>query len=376
MLRMTVHFSFQQLLQPSYRIGRDLRRIGFILSPSPVKNLLLAAPFALTFFGPAAPAQTVPYHLLNTIAIGGEGGWDYLKADPAGERLYVSHGTRVEVVDLKTRKVIGTIMDTPGVHGIEMVPGTNRGYITCGRNNTCVVFDVKTLKPIGAPIPTGPKPDALLYDAFSQRVFIFSNDGGKSTVLDAKTGAVVGTAELGGDVEEGVSDGHGTIFVNLENKSEIVAFDARTLAVRHRFPLAPGEEPTGLTYDPKTNRLFSACANEKLVVTDSKTGKQIAVLPTGKGTDGAAFDPATRNIITSNGSGTFTVIHEDAPNKFSVVANVPTARGARTMSLDPKTGHLFTVTADYGPTPVPTTDNPRPRPSIVPGTFRVLEFGR
>ncbi|WP_460616345.1 YncE family protein [Hymenobacter ruber] len=341
-----------------------------------MKNLLLAAPFALTFFGPAAPAQTVPYHLLNTIAIGGEGGWDYLKADPAGERLYVSHGTRVEVVDLKTRKVIGTIMDTPGVHGIEMVPGTNRGYITCGRNNTCVVFDVKTLKPIGAPIPTGPKPDALLYDAFSQRVFIFSNDGGKSTVLDAKTGAVVGTAELGGDVEEGVSDGHGTIFVNLENKSEIVAFDARTLAVRHRFPLAPGEEPTGLTYDPKTNRLFSACANEKLVVTDSKTGKQIAVLPTGKGTDGAAFDPATRNIITSNGSGTFTVIHEDAPNKFSVVANVPTARGARTMSLDPKTGHLFTVTADYGPTPVPTTDNPRPRPSIVPGTFRVLEFGR
>ena len=344
-----------------------------------MKNLLLATPLALSFFGPAARAQTAPaapYRLLNTIAIGGEGGWDYLKVDPAGERLYVSHGTRVEVIDLKTRKVVGTIMDTPGVHGIALVPGTNRGYITCGRNNTCVVFDVKTLKPIGAPIPTGPKPDALLYDAFSQRVFIFSNDGGKSTVLNAKTGAVVGTAELGGDVEEGVSDGHGTIFANIENKSEIVAFDAKTLAVRHRFPLAPGKEPTGLAYDAKTNRLFSACANEKLVVTDGKTGKQAAVLPTGKGTDGAGFDPATRNVITSNGAGTFTVIHEDTPGKFSVVANVPSARGARTMSLDPITGHVFTITADYGPAPAPTTGNPQPRPSVVPGTFRVLEFGK
>ena len=344
-----------------------------------MKNLLLAAPLAFTFFGPAALAQTAPvapYHLLNTIAIGGEGGWDYLKVDPVGERLYVSHDTRVEVIDLKTRKVIGTIMDTPGVHGIAVVPGTNRGYITCGRNNTCVVFDVKTLKPIGAPIPTGPKPDALLYDAFSGRVFIFSNDGGKSTVLNAKTGTVVGTAELGGDVEEGVSDGHGTIFANIENKSEIVAFDAKTLAVRAHFPLVPGEEPTGLAFDVKTNRLFSGCANAKLVVTDSKTGKQVAVLPTAKGTDGVGFDPATRNIITSNGSGTFTVLHEDTPNKFSVVANVPSARGARTMSLDPKTGHLFTVTADYGTTPAPTKENPRPRPGIVPGTFRVLEFGR
>ena len=345
-----------------------------------MKNLLLTAPLALAFFGPAAHAQkapAAPYRLLTTISIGGEGGWDYLKVDPAGERLYVSHGTRVEVVDLKTRKVVGTIMDTPGVHGIEVVPGTNRGYITCGRNNTCVVFDVKTLKPIGAPIPTGPKPDALLYDAYSKRVFLFSNDGGKSTVLDAKTGAVVGTAELGGDVEAGVSDGHGTIFVNIENKSEIVAFDAKTLAVRHRWPLAPGEEPTGLAYDAKTNRLFSGCANEKLVVTDSKTGKRIAVLPTGKGTDGAAFDPSTNNVIVSNGgSGTFTIIHEDTPDTYTVVANLPTARGARTIAIDPKSHHLFTCTADYGPAPAPTTENPRPRPSVVPGTFRVLEFGR
>jgi len=344
-----------------------------------VKNLLLAAPLAFSFFGPAAHAQTTaaaPYHLLNTINIGGEGGWDYLSVDPGGERLYVSHGTRVEVVDLKTRKLIGTIMDTPGVHGIEVMPSANRGYITCGRNNTCVVFDLKTLKPIGPPIPTGPKPDALLVDKFSNRVFLFSNEGGKSTVLDAKTGAVVGTADLGGDVEAPATDGKGHIFVNIEDKSQVIEFDAKTLAVLQRHSVAPGEEPTGLAYDPKTNRLFSGCANEKLVVTDSKTGKRVAVLPTAKGTDGVGFDPATRNIITSNGSGTFTVLHEDTPNKFSVVANVPSARGARTMSLDPKTGHLFTVTADYGSTPAPTKENPRPRPGIVPGTFRVLEFGR
>ena len=346
-----------------------------------MKNLLLAAPLALTLCGayapvPAARVPAAPYRLLRTIVLGGEGGWDYLRVDPAGTRLYVSHGTQVEVVDLKTHQRIGTIPNTPGVHGIEVVPGAGRGYITCGRNNTCVVFDLKTLKPIGAPIPTGPKPDALLYDAYSKRVFIFSNDGGRSTVLDAATGAVVGTAELGGDVEEGVSDGKGTIFVNIENTSEVVAFDAKTLAVRQRHVLAPGEEPTGLGLDPKTNRLFSGCANEKLVVTDSRTGRQVAVLPTAKGTDGAVFDPATRNIVTSNGSGTFTVIHQNAPDSYTAVARVATARGARTMALDPQTHHIFTCTADYGPTPAPTTENPRPRPSIVPGTFRVLEFGK
>ena len=349
-----------------------------------VKKLLLAIPVALALSGGSAlaqPAQTTavpaPYHLLNTIAIGGEGGWDYLSVDPAGERLYVSHGTQVEVVDLKTRKVVGTVKNTPGVHGIEVLPSANRGYITCGRNNTCVVFDLKTLKPIGAPIATGPKPDALLVDNFSNRVFLFSNEGGKSTVLDAKTGAVVGTAALGGDVEAPATDGKGHIFVNIEDKSEVIEFDAKTLAVLKRHSVAPGQEPTGLAYDPKTNRLFSGCANEKLVVTDSKTGKQIAVLPTGKGTDGAAFDPSTNNVIVSNGgSGTFTIIHEDTPDKYTVVANLPTARGARTIAIDPKSHHLFTCTAEYGPAPAPTTENPHPRPSVVPGTFRVLEFGR
>ncbi|MGI4869566.1 MAG: YncE family protein [Janthinobacterium lividum] len=345
-----------------------------------MKNLFLAAPLALALLGlaPAAGAQTAaaPYRLLATLPIGGEGGWDYLYVDPAGERLYVSHSTQVEVLDLKSKKVIGTVANTPGVHGIVVVPGTGHGYITCGRTNTCVVFDLKTLKTLST-IPTGPKPDAVFYDAFSKRVFAFSNDGGKSTVIDAATDKVVGTVELGGDVEMPVTDGKGHIFVNIENKSEVVEFDARTLAVLHRYPLAPGEEPTGLAYDPQAGRLFSGCANEKLVVTDSKTGRQVAVLPIGKGVDGAAFDPTTGNIITSNGgTGTLTVIHQDSPTKYTVVATVPTAKGARTVAEDSRTHHLFTCTADLGPAPAATTERPHPRPGILPGTFRVLEFGK
>ena len=345
-----------------------------------MKNLLRAAALTLAGGGPALAQPTpaaAPYHLLHTITVGGQGGWDYLEVDPAGERLYLSHGTQVEVVDLQSRQVIGTIPNTPGVHGIAVVPSANRGYITCGRTNTCVVFDLTTLQPIGPPIPTGPKPDALLYDTFSKRIFLFSNEGGQSTVLQAATGAVVGTAELAGDIEAPATDGRGLIFANVEDKNEVIEFDANTLAVRQRYQLAPGAEPTGLGYDPQTNRLFSACHNEKLVVTDSQTGKQIAVLPIGTGVDGAVFDPSTNNVVTSNGgSGTFTVIHQDSPTKYSVVATVPTAHGARTLAISPRSHHLFTCTADYGPTPPATPEQPHPRPSIVPGTFRVLEYGR
>ena len=346
-----------------------------------MKNLLAAAPLALAFLGltsSAARAQTAtaPYHLLATIPIGGEGGWDFLATDPAGERLYVTHGTQLEVINLKTRKLIGSVPGTPGAHGVAVVPSAGRGYVSCGRNNTCVVFDLKTLRNLGT-IPTGPKPDALFYDAFSQRVFAFSNAGGQSTVLDVRTGNVVGTAALGGDVEVPATDGRGHIFVNIENKSEVIEFDAKSLAVLHRYPLAPGEEPTGLAFDPENNRLFSGCANEKLVVTDSKTGQQVAVLPIGKGVDGVAFDPATNNIISTNGGdGTLTVIHQDSPTKYTVVATVPTAPGARTVALNPRTHHLYTCTADLEPAPAATAANPRPRPAIRPGTFRVLEYGR
>ncbi len=345
-----------------------------------MKNLLAAAPLVLVLLGlaPAAHAQTAPapYHLVSTIPIGGEGGWDFLATDPAGERLYVTHGTQTEVIDLKTKQVIGHIANTPGAHGVAVVPSAGRGYVSCGRTNSCVVFDLKTLRNLGT-IPTGPKPDALFYDEFSKRLFAFSNDGGRSTAIDPASGKAVGAAELGGDVEVPASDGKGHIFVNIENKSEVVEFDARSLAVRHRYPLAPGEEPTGLAFDPKTGRLFSGCANGKLVVTDSQTGRQVAVLPIGEGVDGVAFDPSTDNIISTNGGdGTMTVIHQDSPEKYAVVATVATAQGARTVALNPVNHHLYTCTADLGPAPAATTANPHPRPAIVPGTFRVLEFGK
>lgn len=344
-----------------------------------MKNLLLAAPLALLLCGTTAGAQAqkaAPYRLLHTITIGGEGGWDFLTVDPAGERLYVAHNTQTEVIDLKTRKRIGTIPNTPAAHGVAVAPGTNRGYVSCGRNNYCVEFDLTTLHNLRT-IPTGRKPDAVFYDEFSKRIFAFSNEGGNSSVIDPATGRIVGTAALGGDAEVPATDGKGHIFVNLEDKSQVIEFDANTLAVLHRYPLAPGAEPTGLAFDPQNNRLFSACANEKLVVTDSKTGRQVAVLPIGKGVDGAIFDAATSNIITTNGGdGTLTVIHQDSPTKYTVIATIATAKGARTVAQDPKTHHFFTCTADLGPTPAATTANPEPRPSIVPGTFRVLEFGQ
>lgn len=338
----------------------------------------ISLPLALLSLTALVPPRQLPapYRLHADIAVGGAGGWDFLTTDPAGERLYVTHGDQLEVIDLNTRKVVGTVPGTPAAHGVAVVPAVGRGYVSCGRNNYVVAFDLKTLANLGK-IATGPKPDALLYDAVSKRVFAFSNEGGRTSVLDPATGRVVGTVELGGDAEVGVSDGQGHIFVNLEDKSEVVEFDARTLAVLHRYPLAPGAEPTGLAYDPAHHRLFSGCANGKLVILDSRDGHRVAVKPIGPGVDGVAFDAATHHVVTTNGGdGTLTVIHQFKDTLYSVVANVPTAKGARTVALNPRTHHLYTCTAALGPAPAPTTEVPKPKPAIVPGTFRVLDFGQ
>ena len=319
-------------------------------------------------------AQSPPnYHLVKKTVIGGEGGWDYLLADAEGGRLYVSHGTQVDVLDLKSHEKVGVITPTPGVHGIAVVPGTGVGYTTNGRPNTATMFDVKTLNPTKE-IPTGKKPDAIMYDAFSKRVFIFNNEGNSATVLEAATGNVVGTVELGGAPEAAVTDDHGLIFVNLEDKNEVAVFDAKTLAVKHHWKLGTGEEPTGLAFDKPRHRLFSTC-NKVMVVMDSQTGKVLAQVPTGSGTDGAVFDTSTRSAISSNGEGTLTVVKEVKPGRFDVVQTVPTERGARTITIDPKSHHIFVTTAEYGPAPAATTENPRPRPSVKPGTFMVLEYG-
>jgi DNA-binding beta-propeller fold protein YncE len=315
------------------------------------------------------------FHLIKKTVIGGEGGWDYLSVDSKSKILYVSHGTQVEVLNAKTHEKIGTIPDLKGVHGVIAVPETGRGITTNGRSNSVTIFDLKTLKPI-VELPTGKNPDALLYDHFSKRVFVFNHSDVTTTAIDIENGKVAGTLDLGGSsLEAGATDENGTIFVNLEDAAEIVSFDAKTLAIKNRWKLAGCEEPTGLAIDRKTKRLFSVCHSGVMTIVDSEKGSVVAQVPIGKRVDGAVFDPELKMAFSSNGEGTITVVKEISPNEFKVVETIKTEPGARTIALDPKTHHLFVSTAQYGETPPATAENPNPRPKVVSGTFMVLEYG-
>jgi DNA-binding beta-propeller fold protein YncE len=325
-----------------------------------------------TALGAAAQAAPGGYHMSGAIHIGGEGGWDYLIADPVAHRLYVSHGTRVQVVDTTTNAMVGEIPDTPGVHGIAVAPELGRGFTSNGRASTVTVFDLKSLAVIATVKVTGENPDAIAYDPVSRRVFTFNGRGHNATAIDATTAKVVGTLALDGKPEAAVADGKGRMYVNVEDKSEVVAFDARTLKVEGRWPLAPCEEPSGLAIDCAHRRLFAGCHNEVMAVMDAESGHVLTTLPIGRGVDGAAFDPETGLAFTSNGEGTLTVVREDSPEKFTLLGNVPTKRGARTMALDEATHRIYLSTAQFGPPPSPTAEHPHPRPSILPGTFEVL----
>jgi YVTN family beta-propeller protein len=315
------------------------------------------------------------YRLIKQVRLGGEGGWDYLTFDAKGKRLFISRSTHVMVVDADTGAVVGDIPGTEGVHGIALVPDLGKGYTSNGRASTVTVFDLKTLKVLKQ-IPVGKNPDAILYDPASRRVFTMNGASRDATAIDAATDTVAGTVALDGRPEFAVSDERGHVFVNLEDKSSVAEFDPKKLSVLARWPIAPGEEPSGLAIDRKHARLFSTGANKTLVVLDALTGKVVATLPIGGGVDAAGFDPETGLAFSSNGEGTLTVIREDSPDKFTVLENVATRRGARTMALDPKTHRVFLVTAEFGPPPAPTPERPRPRPSVVPGSFTLLILGR
>ena len=315
------------------------------------------------------------YHLLNKIQIGGEGGWDYLYADANNHRLYISHATKVVVVDTDKDAIVGEIADTKGVHGIAVAEDSGRGYISDGRDDAVTVFDTKTLKTLNT-IKVGKNPDAIIYDEASKRVFTFNGGSSDSTVIEAATGKIAGTIALGGKPEFAASDGKGMVYVNIEDKSEVAAIDAKTLTVKSRWSIAPGEEASGMAMDVKTRRLFIVCSNQKMIVMNADSGKVVADLPTGNGTDAAGFDPQTKLAFSSNGEGTLTVVREDDKDKFSVVENVKTERGARTMSLDTKTHKIYLPTAQFGETPAPTAERPRPRPSIVPNSFVILVYGK
>src|SRR6266571_3267135 len=334
-------------------------------------------------------AATAQYQLKQKFTIGGDGGWDYLTYDAAGKRLFISRGTRVQVVDPEKGTVLAEIPDTPGVHGIALAPELGKGFTSNGRENTVSVFDLKTLK-TSQKIKVGQNPDAILFDPATRKVFTFNGKSHDSTAIDAATGSVLGTIALGGKPEFAVSDRNGQLFVNIEDKSAMAVIDPRSLKVKSQWDLKPCQEPSGLAMDRAHNRLFAGCDNKLMAVVDGTNGKVIATLPIGEGVDATSFDPGTQLAFSSNGEGTLTVVHEDSPSnvrmvetikndegtqtvahedspsKFHVVENVKTEEGARTMALDEQTHHVFLVTARRGSPPAATPENPHPRPSIVP----------
>ncbi len=330
--------------------------------------LILTACSAMS--SPLFAATGAGYHLLAHLTLGGEGFWDYLAIDAQARRLYISRWSHVMVVDADTYQVVGDIPEIQGVHGIAVASEFGRGFITEDQANRITIFDLRTLKKT-ATAKTGNGPDGIIYDSSSKRVFVFSGDG-KVTAVNAATGAVVGSAELDGSPEFAASDDRGHIYNNLEDKSEVVQIDSGTLQVLNRWPLAPGQSPSGMAIDAVHHRLFVGCRNRKLVVMNSDTGKVVTIVPIGDGVDANRFDPVTKMSFSSNGGGTLTVIHEDSANSYSVVASIPTKRGARTMELDPKTHRVYLVTAQLGPQPT----TPRTPPAMVPGTFELLVFGQ
>lgn len=324
---------------------------------------------------PTAAPSGPGYHLLKKFEAGGEGGWDYLTVDSAARRLYVSRSTRVMVFDADTGKSIGEIPDTAGVHGIAIASDLGRGFTSNGRDGSVTIFELKTLKPISK-VKVGTNPDCILYDPATHRVFAFNRGSSDVTAIEAKTGEVAGLIPLGGHPEFATADGKGMVFVNLDDKSEVVAIDSKKLVAKAHWPVAPGEDCSGMAIDRKHMRLFSVCGNKKMTVMDANTGKVVADVAIGGGTDAAGFDPETNLAFSSNGEGTLTVVHEDSPDKYSVVANVPTQRGARTMALDPKTHNVFLAAAQYGPAPPATPEHPNPRGPMLPNSFVILVFGK
>ncbi len=329
----------------------------------------------LAFVSAVSLGQSGPgYRVVNKVQIGGEGGWDYLYVDAAGRRLYLSHGDHVVVLDADAVKVVGEIPNTQGVHGIAVASEFNHGFTSNGRSSTVTIFDLKTLKTIKEVPVTGKNPDAILYDSFSKNLFTFNGRSQDATVLNPETGDTVATIFLGGKPEFAVTDLKGHVYVNIEDKSEIAAIDAKGLKVLSRWSIAPGEEPSGLSIDIAHRRLFSVCGNKMMVVSDPDNGKVVTTVPIGHGPDACKFDPGTDFVFSSNGEGTITVVHEESPSKFVVVETAKTQVRARTMEIDTKTHALFTVTAEFGETPKPTAEQPRPRPTMVPTSFVLLQL--
>jgi DNA-binding beta-propeller fold protein YncE len=328
----------------------------------------------LTLLASLASAQST-YHVTRQVKVGGDGFWDYLLIDTASNRLFVSRSTHVQVFDAND-SLIGDIPNTMGIHGIAVAPQLNRGFTSNGRDSSVTIFDYKTLATVSNLKIPGANPDAILYEPVTRRVITFNGRSQDATLIDAATGTVVGTVPLGGKPEAGNYDGKGTVFVNIEDDSgKVIAFNAATLAKTATWDVHGCASPSGQGIDRAHTLLFLACENAVMAVVNYTTGATVALVPSGEGSDGAAFDAASQLAFTTNGrTATLTVVHEDSPTKFTVLANVPTKLGARTITLDPRTHAIYTITAEFGTAPAPTADQPRPRPPMLPGSFTVIEL--
>jgi DNA-binding beta-propeller fold protein YncE len=309
------------------------------------------------------------YHFLKEIPVGGEGGWDYLSVDSANRRLYVSHATKVVVIDLDKEEVAGEIADTPGIHGFAIAPELGLGFSSNGRENKASIVDLKTLKTLSK-VATGENPDAILYEPEQKEVYTFNGRGKSATVFDAKSGKVVATIKLSGKPEFAATDPKaGRVYCNIEDKNEVVAIDIKTHEVVNSWPIAPGEGASGMAFDLAHHRLFLGCDNKMMVMMDSATGKVITNVPIGEGVDANSFDPGTQLAFSSCGDGTVTIAHEETPDKLAVIQKLTTEKRARTMTLDPKTHKIYLASAKYEPAAG------QQRPKVAAGTFKILVYG-
>lgn len=317
-----------------------------------------------------AAQGTTGFHVINTFKIVSPGGWDYLEVGPVNNWLYVSHGTQVNIINKKTGDSVGVIENTTGVHGITFDVANGKGYTSNGRLNSVTVFDMNTNQVL-AQIATGQNPDAILFEPFSKKIITCNGRSKNLSVIDTKMNSVIDSVDVGGKPETAVSDGAGKLYVNIEDKNEIVVVDTKTFKVLNHWSIAPGESPTGLAFDKITKRLFAGC-EKQLIVLDATNGKVVDKLPIGDGCDGVAFDPAKKNIYTSNGEGTITVVHEENADKFVRVEDITTKRGARTIAIDKTTGLLYLPTAEFEP----ADPAQKGRPKMKPGTFQVIVVGK
>jgi len=325
--------------------------------------LLLGSSF---LFLQAQTAST--YKIVNKIHLEGDEKWDYMFSDDLASRLYVSHGKMVQVVDQVKGEVIGKIEDLDGVHGITIAPTLNKGFISTKNDNSVTVFDTKTFKVIKKIAIEGKSPDAILFDSFSQKVFVFNGHSNDATVINAVNLEIVATIALSGNPEFSATNGKGKIYVNLESASSIAVINASNYKVENVWPITPGIEPTGLALDNKSHRLFSVCANKLMVITNAETGKIITTLPIGENPDGAAFDPGLKCAYSSNGDKTMTVVKEGDNDNFIVLENFPTQQGARTIAVNGMTHHVYLPAADFDP----AIEGQKAK--IKPGSFVVLDI--